>query len=98
MFRNTISLGLLLLTPCFLAAQESGAMLSGTGPVYLNGSQLTNSSAVSNGDVIQITENGAANLNAPGSSVVIQSNTTARFRSGGLALDRGSVYVATGNA
>jgi len=97
MFRNTISLGLLLLTPGFLAAQESGAMLYGTGPVYLNGSQLANSSAVSNGDVIQIKENGAANLNAPGSSVVIQSNTTARFRSGGLALDRGSVSVATGN-
>jgi len=97
MFRKTISLGLLLLTPGFLVAQESGAMLYGTGPVYLNGSHLANSSAVSNGDVIQIKENGEANLNAPGSTMAIQSNTTARFRSGGLALDRGSVSVATGN-
>jgi ferric-dicitrate binding protein FerR (iron transport regulator) len=97
MFQKTISLGLLLLTPGFLAAQDSGAMLYGTGLVYLNGSQLANSSAVAIGDVIQIKENGEANLNASGSSVMIQSSTIARFRSGGLALDRGSISVATGN-
>ena len=97
MFRKTISLGLLLFTPGFLVAQESGAMLYGTGLVYLNGSQLANSSAVAIGDVIQIKENGEGNLNASGSSVMIQSSTIARYRSGGLALDRGSISVATGN-
>jgi hypothetical protein len=97
MFQKTISLGLLLLTPGFLAAQDSGAMLYGTGLVYLNGSQLANSSAVAIGDVIQIKGTGEANLNASGSSVMIQSSTIARFRSGGLALDRGSISVVTGN-
>ena len=97
MFRKVISWGLILLTPGWLVAQEAGtAFVYGTGSVYLNGSQLTNSSAVTTGDVIQTKENGAANLSAPGSTVVIESNTTARFQSGGLALDRGSISVATG--
>jgi hypothetical protein len=97
MFRKMITWGLILLTPGWLMAQEGGsALLYGTGSVYLNGSQLTNSSAVTSGDVIQTKENGAANLSAPGSSVVIESNTIARVQSGGLALDRGGVSVATG--
>lgn len=70
-------------------------MLYGTGAIYLNGSQLANSSAIANGDVIQTKENGAGNLSAPGWSAVIESNTIARFKSDGLALDRGSVSIAT---
>jgi hypothetical protein len=97
MLRDIICWGLLLFVPCALTAQETaGAMLYGTGAIYLNGSQLTNSSAVANGDAIQTKENGAGNLSAPGWSVVIQSNTIVRFQSGGLALDRGSVSIATG--
>jgi hypothetical protein len=96
MLREIICGGLLLLVPCSLTAQETGAaVLYGTGAIYLNGSQLTNSSAVANGDVIQTKENGAGNLSAPGWSAVIQSNTIARFQNGGLALDRGSVSIAT---
>lgn len=96
MLRKIVGCGLLLVTPFSLTAQDSGAaMLQGTGAVYLNGSQLANSSATTNGDVVQTKENGAANLSAPGSSAVIQSNTTARFKSDGLALDRGSVSIAT---
>jgi|ERR1700686_2246610 len=97
MLRKLICSGLLLLVPCSLIAQEtSAAVIYGTGAIYLNGSQLANSSAVANGDVIQTKENGAGNLSGPGWSVVIQSNTIARFQNGGLALDRGSVSIATG--
>jgi len=97
MLRKLMSCGLILLTPCVLFAQEtSTAVVYGTGSVYVNGSQLTNSSAVTSGDVIQTKESGAANLRAPGASVVVQSNTIARFENGGLALDRGSISVATG--
>src|SRR5207248_7050829 len=65
-----------LLTSAALCAQEAGtAVLFGTGSVFLNGAQVSNSSAVSGGDVIQTKENGAANINAPGSSIVIESNS-----------------------
>ena len=95
--RKLTSLFLVLLIPsAMVAAEGDTAVLYGTGAVYLNGAQLATSSAVTNGDVIQTKDTGAANLNAAGSSVVIQSNTIVRFQSGGLALDRGSVTVATG--
>ena len=48
------------------------------------------------GDVVQTRDNGVANINAPGATVVVESNTIVRFQSGGFALDRGSVSVATG--
>ena len=99
MLHKLISCGLIFLTPCVLFSQEtSAAVVYGTGLVYVNGSQLTNSSAVTGGDVIQTKESGAANLSAPGASVVVQSNTIARFENGGVALDRGSISVATGKA
>ena len=85
-----------LMSSAALAADGPAGVLYGTGSVYLNGSLLSNSSAVTTGDVIQTKETGAANLNAAGSSVVIESNTIVRFQSSGLALDRGSVSIATG--
>src|SRR5258708_25779908 len=97
MMRKLISLFVvLLIRSAMIAAEGDTAVLYGTGTVYLNGAQLATSSAVTNGDVIQTKDTGAANLNAAGSSVVIQSNTIVRFQSGGLALDRGSISMATG--
>ena len=97
MLRKLISGFLILLTPCALLAQDTGAaVIYGTGSVFLNGAQLSNSSAVTVGDVVQTRDNGVANINAPGATVVVESNTIVRFQSGGFALDRGSVSVATG--
>jgi hypothetical protein len=79
------------------AADPQGAVLYGTGSVYLNGAQISNSSAVSAGDVIQTRETGTASLNATGSSVMIDSNSVVRFQDGALALDRGGISVATSN-
>jgi hypothetical protein len=66
------------------------------GTVYLNGAQLSNSSAFTTGDVLQIRENGAANINVAGSSAVVDSNSIVRFQADGFSLDRGSISVATG--
>ena len=54
MLRKIISGCLILLTPCALFAQDTGAaVIYGTGSVFLNGAPLSNSSAVTVGDVIQ---------------------------------------------
>jgi len=91
------SLFLILVLTCTAFAQGDTGVLSGTGSVYLNGAQLTTASlAVANGDVIQTKDAGVANLNVAGSTVTIESNTIVRFQSGGLALDRGSISVASG--
>src|SRR5258708_36856449 len=99
MLRKIIRGCLVLLTAGALLAQETGAaVIYGTGSVFLNGAALSNSSAVTVGDVIQTRDNGVANVNAPGATAVVESNTIVRFQSGGFALDRGSVSVATGKA
>jgi hypothetical protein len=91
MLRKIISGCLLLLTPGALLGQDGGAaVIYGTGSVFLNGAPLTNSSAVTAGDVVQTRDNGVANINAPGVTVVVESNTIVRFQSGGFALDRGN--------
>jgi hypothetical protein len=84
-------------TTCALLAQDTGtAVVYGTGSVYLNRAALSNSSAVTVGDVVQTRDNGVANINALGATVVVESNTIVRSQTGGFALDRGSVSVATG--
>lgn len=99
MLRKFISGCLILLTPCAVLGQDTGAaVIYGTGSVFLNGAQLSNSSAVTVGDVVQTRDDGVANINLPGATVVVESNTIVRFQIGGFALDRGSVSVATGKA
>ena len=95
--RKLISGCLIFLTPCALFAQETGAaVIYGTGSVFLNGAALSNSSVVTIGDVVQTRDNGVANINAPGATIVVESNSIVRFQSGGFALDRGNISVATG--
>lgn len=86
----------LLITATLFAQAVGTGVLFGTGSVYLNGAQVSNSSTLNTGDVIQTKENGAANINAVGSSVVIESNSIVRARPDGFSLDRGNMSVATG--
>lgn len=86
----------LLASAVLIAQQSDVAVLYGTGSVFLNGAQVSNSAAVSGRDVIQTKENGAANINTPGSSAVIESNSIVRYQPDGFALDRGNISVATG--
>lgn len=78
-------------------ADTSGAaVVYGTGTVFVNGGQVTNSSALMPGDVVQTKEDGAANISRAGSSVVVDSNSIVRAQGDGFSLDRGSISVATG--
>lgn len=85
-----------LITSFAFAVNTGVAVLYGTGSVFLNGSQLSNSNAVTTGDVIQTKENGTASITAPGSSIAVQSNSIVRYHEDGVSLDRGALSVATG--
>lgn len=96
-WQKTIAGCLLLLMRAVLPAQNTAAaVIFPAGTVYLNGAQLSNSSAFMTGDVLQTRENGAANINVAGSSAVVDSNSIVRFQGDGFSLDRGSISVATG--
>jgi hypothetical protein len=87
-----------LMPSAVLAADGPAGVLSGTGSVYLDGAQLANSMPVLTGDVIETKEVGVAHLDMSGSTAIIQPNAIVRFQAGGLALDRGSISMATGKS
>src|SRR5206468_10319327 len=96
-WQKVITTCLLLTMPGVLSAQNTAAaVIFPAGTVYLNGAQLSNSSAFMTGDVLQTRENCAANINATGSTAVVDSNSIVRFQADGFSLDRGSISVATG--
>jgi hypothetical protein len=97
-FQRKVLAALVALTP-FAFAQNTGvAVLTGSGNVFLNGAQLSNSNAVVSGDVIQTKENGTAAINGPGGSIAIEPNSIVRFQGQSVALDRGQISVATGQS
>jgi hypothetical protein len=91
------ALVLLMASPVFAADAPAG-VLYGTGSVYLDGSQLSNSVPVLAGDIIETKEVGVAHLDMSGSTAIIQPNAIVRFRADGLSLDRGSISIATGKS
>jgi hypothetical protein len=87
-----------LMPSAALAADGPAGVLNGTGTVYLDGAQLSNSMPVMTGDVIETKEVGVAHLDMGGSTAIIQPNAIVRFQAAGLSLDRGSISMATGNS
>ncbi len=87
---------LLFLIGSSAAFAADTAIVYGSGVVYLNGAQVNSSGAVMVGDVVQTKDTGVAQLTTVGSSASMQSNTIVRFSEGGLALDRGTITIATG--
>lgn len=98
--RTFISCALILLVPFAIFAQDAQVtgVIYAAGPVYLDGTQMATSMPVMQGDVIETKEASAAHIDMTGSTAMIQSNAVVRSRNGGLALDRGSVTVATGKS
>lgn len=93
--RRIVAGGLATLTSA--AAQNTGmGVVFGSGDIYLNGAQLSNSNALVAGDVVQTKENGSGMISANGSSLALDSNTIVRFQGASVALDRGAVKVASG--
>jgi hypothetical protein len=85
------------LVPVAFAQNTGVAVVNSTGSVFLNGAQLSNSNAVTAGDIVQTKETGTATINAPGTSIAVESNSILRVQGQSVALDRGQISVATGN-
>ena len=95
--RGWLTAWLLIWVPISLAAADFPAgTIQATGPVYLDGAELKNSSSVTSGDVIESQASGLANMNLVGSTVQIEPSTSLKFERAGLALDRGTLEVASG--
>jgi hypothetical protein len=77
------------------AADTNAAMLYARGSAWLNGSAVPRSSAIFPGDLVQTKPDAVANINAPGSSVIVLSDSLIKFEGDTISVEHGRVSVAT---
>jgi hypothetical protein len=95
-FRSVVSCVLLLLFPASMFAVDSNAaMLYTRGTAYVNGNHVPGSSAIFSGDLLQTPANALANINEPGSSITVFSDSLVRFDPASVNIEHGAVTVST---
>jgi hypothetical protein len=86
---------ILLLPQSLLAVDSGSAILHTQGGVWVNGSEVPDSTAIFPGDLIETKPGFVANLTADGSTVLIQPESVLKFQGDLLVLEHGSVSVGT---
>jgi hypothetical protein len=87
---------MVILCPLSLAAADTGsAVLHSEGGVWVNGFEVAGSTVVFPGDMLETRPGFAANIDAEGSSVVLQPESVVKFQGTFLSLEHGSVSVGT---
>jgi hypothetical protein len=80
------------------AAVGQSALVHSKGGVWVNGSEVADSTAVFPGDLLETKPGAVANLDAEGSSVLIQPESVVKFQGNSLSLEHGGVSVETSTA
>jgi hypothetical protein len=94
--RTFLCWALVVLCPLSLKAADTGsAVLHSEGGVWVNGAETSGSTVVFPGDVLETKPGFVANLDAEGSSVLIQPESVVKFQGTFLSLEHGSVSVGT---
>ena len=95
--RSMVSCVLLFLFPGSLfAADSNAAMLYTNGAAWVNGAHVPRaSSAIFSGDLLQTRSDSVANINQPGSTITILSDSLVQFQGASVDIQHGGVTVAT---
>ena len=94
--RNFLCWAMVVLFPLSLLAADTGsAIVHSKGGVWVNGSEVADSTAIFPGDLLETKPGFVANLDAAGSSVLIQPESVVKFQGTFLNLEHGSVSVGT---
>lgn len=98
--RGMVSCVLIVLFPLSLfAADSTSAMLYTNGPAWVNGTHVPRpSSAIFSGDLLQTRSDSVANINQPGSTVQVLSDSLVQFEGSSVKIDHGAVRVSTSKA
>ena len=96
-FRGMVSCVLAVLFPFSLfAADSNAAMLYTSGHAWVNGAHVPRpSSAIFSGDLLQTHSDSVANINQPGSTVRVLSDSLVQFEGNSVTIDHGGVTVST---
>jgi hypothetical protein len=77
------------------AADQPAAMLYSHGTALLNGNSIARSAAIFSGDLVQTQADSVANINAPGSSVLVLNESLVQYEGSALKLEHGGVTIST---
>jgi hypothetical protein len=95
-FRKFVGWIMVVLCPFSLVAADTGsAVLHSEGGVWVNGFEVAGSTVVFPGDLLETKPGFVANVDAEGSSVLIQPESVVKFQGSFLSLEHGSVSVET---
>src|SRR5579863_7275513 len=96
-FRGLVSCVLIVLFPGSLfAADSNAAMLYTNGAAWVNGTHVPrSSSAIFSGDLLQTRSDSVANINEPGSSITVLSDSLVQFQGASVDIQHGGVTVST---
>lgn len=96
-FRRMVSYVLLFLFPAAMfAADSNAAMLYTNGAAWINGAHVPrSSSSIFSGDLLQTRYDSVANINEPGSSITVQSDSLVQFEGASVRIEHGGVTVST---
>jgi hypothetical protein len=87
---------MIFLCPLSLMAADTGAaVIHSKGGVWVNGAEVADSTAIFPGDLLETKTGSVANLDAEGSSVLIQPESVVKFQGNFVSLEHGSVSVGT---
>jgi len=96
-FCKMVSCVLLFLFPTSMfAADSNAAMLYSNGGASVNGADVRHSSSVIfSGDLLQTQSDSAANINAPGSSIIVLPDSVVQFEGSSVRIAHGGIAVST---
>jgi hypothetical protein len=98
-FRGMVSCVLMFLFPGSLFAADSDAAMlhiNTNGAAWVNGAHVPrSSSAIFSGDLLQTRSDSVANINEPGASITILSDSLVQFQGASVDIQHGGVTVST---
>jgi hypothetical protein len=86
---------LMIFPAALFAAEQPAAMLYSHGTALLNGNSIARSVAIFSGDLVQTQADSVANINAPGSSVLVLNESLVQYQGSTLKLEHGGVTIST---
>jgi hypothetical protein len=98
-FRGLVSCVLMILFPASLFAADSNAAMlyiNNNGAAWVNGAHVPRaSSSIFLGDLLQTRSDSVANINQPGSSITVLSDSLVQFQGASVDIQHGGVSVST---
>src|SRR5215467_5892454 len=89
----------LIAMPLWTVATDSSiGMLHASGPTWINGVAVPNSSAVFSGDLVQTQPGSLASINSPGSNVMVFADSLLKYGERDIVLQHGTVAVVTSSS